>query len=52
VKELAEHFGGVAAVLHLLAHGLIGAASSQPLNQNTPVFLFQEEVDHVGIDWL
>lgn len=52
VKVLAEHFGGMPAVLHLLAHGLIGAASSQPIDQNTPVSLFPEEVDHVGIDWL
>lgn len=52
VKTLAEHFGGVPAVLHLLAHSLIGADGSQPIEQNTPVSLLPEEVDHVGIDWL
>lgn len=52
VKVLAEHFGGVPAVLHLLAHGLIGADSSLPIDQNTPVSLLPEEVDHVGINWL
>lgn len=52
VKELAEHFGGMPAALHLLAHGLIGSDSSQPIDQNTPVSLLPEEVDHVGINWL
>lgn len=51
VKELAEQFGGLPAVLHLLAHGLIWADSLQPIDQNTPVSLLPEEVDHVGINW-
>lgn len=52
VRALAELFGGAPAVFHLLAHGLIGTDSSQPIDQNSTVSLFPEEVDHVRIDWL